>query len=93
VSKVGKKLISAMHEAIAIARGEAQPARWHIPAGDGLLYPITLTPDDNGTLLVTCAALPEVTTFGDDIDDAIGRAKDAIGEALAARRAENEATQ
>ena len=29
-----------------------------------LTYPIKLEPDDNGTLLVTCPALPEVTTFG-----------------------------
>ena len=31
-----------------------------------LTYPIKLEPDDNGTLLVTCPALPEVTTFGED---------------------------
>lgn len=48
-------------------------------------YPIVLTPDDNGTILVTCPDLPEVTTFGADIDDAMARASDAIEEALAAR--------
>ena len=31
-----------------------------------LTYPIKLEPDDNGTLLVTCPTLPEVTTFGED---------------------------
>ncbi len=49
------------------------------------MYFVTLTPDDNGTLLVTCPDLPEVTTFGADPDDALQRAADAIEEALAAR--------
>ena len=48
-------------------------------------YRIKLTPDDNGTLLVTCPALPEVTTFGEDREDAMRHAVDAIEEALAAR--------
>jgi antitoxin HicB len=48
-------------------------------------YRIELTPDDNGTLLVSCPALPEVTTFGDDEDDALRHAADAVAEALAAR--------
>lgn len=51
-------------------------------------YPIMLTPDDNGTLLVTCPDLPEVTTFGEDEADALRHAKDAIEEALAARIAD-----
>jgi antitoxin HicB len=54
------------------------------------MYPVTLTPDDNGTVLVTCADLPEVTTFGEDEEDAIARAADAIEEALAARIAGRE---
>lgn len=53
-------------------------------------YPVVLTPDDNGTILVTCADLPEVTTFGDDDEDALARAVDAIEEALAARIAHRE---
>jgi antitoxin HicB len=48
-------------------------------------YRIKLAPDDNGTLLVTCPALPEVTTFGENREDAIRHAVDAIEEALAAR--------
>lgn len=48
-------------------------------------YPITLTPDDNDTLLVTCPLLPEVTTFGETKADAIGAAKDAILTAFMAR--------
>lgn len=53
-------------------------------------YPIEVTRDDNGTLLVTCPDLPEVTTFGEDEDDAFRRATDAIEEALAARIAHRE---
>ena len=52
-----------------------------------LPYPITLEPDDNGTLLVTCPALPEVTTFGKEEAEAIKHARDAIEEAIAARMA------
>ena len=51
-------------------------------------YPVTLTPDDNDTLLVTCPGLPEVTTFGEDEADALRHARDAIEEALAARMAD-----
>ena len=40
-----------------------------------LTYPIKLEPDDNGTLLVTCPALPEVTTFGKDEAEAIKHAR------------------
>jgi antitoxin HicB len=49
------------------------------------MYAVILTPDDNGTFLVTCPDLPEVTTFGEDAEDAMHRAIDAIEEALAAR--------
>jgi antitoxin HicB len=52
-----------------------------------LTYSVKLTPDD-GTFLVTCPALPEVTTFGEDKDDALRHAAEAIEEALAARIAE-----
>ena len=53
-------------------------------------YPLVIEPDDNGTLLVTCPDPPEVTTFGDDEEDALLRAGDAIEEALAARMARRE---
>jgi antitoxin HicB len=52
-----------------------------------LAYPIVLTPDDNGTFLVTCPALPEVTTFGVTGDECVRNAVAAIEEALAARTA------
>jgi antitoxin HicB len=48
-------------------------------------YRIHLEPDDNGTLLVTCPDLPEVTTFGEDEADARARAVDAIVTALQGR--------
>jgi antitoxin HicB len=55
-----------------------------------IAYRVTLEPDDNGTLLVSCRSLPEVTTFGDDEADALRHARDAIEEALAARIAEGQ---
>ena len=48
-----------------------------------LAYPITLTPDDNGTLLVRCPLLPMVVTFGNDEEDVRRHAVDAIETALA----------
>jgi antitoxin HicB len=53
-------------------------------------YRIKIEPDDNGTLLITCPALPEVTTFGEDEADAMRRAVGAIEEAIAARMADGE---
>jgi antitoxin HicB len=55
-----------------------------------IAYRVTLEPDDNGTLLVTCRSLPEVTTFGDSEADALRHARAAIEEALAARIADGE---
>jgi antitoxin HicB len=48
-------------------------------------FRIILTPDDNGTFLVTCPALPEVTTFGETDAECVRNAASAIEEALAAR--------
>jgi antitoxin HicB len=53
-----------------------------------LNYHVLLTPDDNDTVLVTCPDLPEVATFGEDAQDALGYAVAAIEEALAARMAQ-----
>jgi antitoxin HicB len=50
-----------------------------------MAYRIELTPDDNGTFLVTCPAIPEVTTFADDEAEAFVHACHAIEEAIAAR--------
>jgi antitoxin HicB len=50
-----------------------------------LHYPVKLTPDDNGTMLVTAPDLPEISTFGEDTADALVRAADAIATALQGR--------
>ncbi|MBE7200508.1 MAG: type II toxin-antitoxin system HicB family antitoxin [Parafilimonas terrae] len=55
-----------------------------------LAYPITLEPDDNGTLLVTCPLLPIVLTFGEDEADARRHAVDAIETALASMIADGD---
>ena len=52
------------------------------------IYPIQVMKDDNGTLFITCPALPEVTTFAEDVSEVSKRAKDAIEEAIAARIAD-----
>jgi predicted RNase H-like HicB family nuclease len=52
---------------------------------------VELTPDDNGTFLVTCPALPEVTTFGSTEEEIQRSALGAIEEAIAARIAHGEA--
>ena len=49
-----------------------------------LAYPIMLD-DDDGSVLVTSPDFPELTTFGEDQDEAIARAADALEEAIAAR--------
>ena len=49
-----------------------------------LAYPIMLE-DDDGTLLVTSPDFPELTTFGDDREEAVARAINALEEVMAAR--------
>lgn len=56
-----------------------------------LEYGIRLTPDDNGTLLVTCPQLPIVATFGESEEDARRHAVDAIETALASMIDDGEA--
>ena len=83
------------------ARRAHQPvadARWRKGVGAGprcegqerlgvglmLAYPIALEEDD-GAVLVTSPDFPELTAFGDDPDEAVARAGDALEEAIAAR--------
>ncbi|WP_035550630.1 MULTISPECIES: type II toxin-antitoxin system HicB family antitoxin [Burkholderiaceae] len=47
-----------------------------------LSYPIELTPDSNGTLLVTFADVPEALSVGENEDDVIVQALDALEAAL-----------
>lgn len=49
------------------------------------MFPLQLEEDDNGTFLVTCPLLPEVTTFGENWADAIHHGAEAVEEAIAAR--------
>jgi antitoxin HicB len=48
-------------------------------------YLLNVTKDDDGSLLVTCPAFPEVTTFAENEADVARRAAAAIEEAIAAR--------
>lgn len=45
-------------------------------------YPVLLTPDDNGTILVTFADVPQAITFGLDEDEALLHAIDALESGL-----------
>lgn len=68
MSRLSRKLIAAMGESSAIARG----------------YRIDLTPDENGTFVATCQVLPGMISFGNDCKDALRHAEDAIDEWIAA---------
>jgi antitoxin HicB len=50
--------------------------------GTAWVYPATLEPDDNGTLLVSFRDVPEAHTFGDDETEALRRGVDALVTAL-----------
>jgi antitoxin HicB len=47
-----------------------------------LIYPVTLTPDSNGTFLVGFPDFPEANSVGDDEDEALLNAVDALETAL-----------
>ena len=53
-------------------------------------YQIRLELDNDGILLVTVPAFPEVISFADDVEDALQRGHDAIGEAITRRIADGE---
>ena len=55
-----------------------------------LAYSIRLKKDDNGTILATAPDFPELTTFGEDRDDALLHAIDALEEAITARIARDQ---
>ena len=56
-----------------------------------LCYPVTLAKDDNGTLLVTSPDFPELTTFGEDREDALRRAFDALLTVIQSRMTDRQA--
>lgn len=47
-----------------------------------LRYPVEITPDDNGTFLVTCPDIPEMASVGEDIDEALLNAEEGLETAL-----------
>lgn len=50
-----------------------------------MTYRIELEPDDNGTFLVTCPALPGVVSYGETTEACVQHGRDAIQEAIASR--------
>jgi antitoxin HicB len=48
-------------------------------------YPVNLTRDDNGTLLITSPDFPELTSFGNTAEDSLKHARGALLEAIEAR--------
>jgi antitoxin HicB len=50
-----------------------------------LAYAVRLEPAKEGGYVVTCRDVPEVVTQGDDLEEALAQASDAMDEAFAAR--------
>ena len=55
-----------------------------------IAYPVTLTPDDNDTYLITSPDFPEVTSFGETVEESLDRARGALLEAIEARMHDRE---
>ncbi len=55
-----------------------------------LAYRLTLTPDDNGTFMITSPDFPELTTFAESKGEAALHATGAVEEAIAARMSERQ---
>ncbi|MFM8747095.1 MAG: type II toxin-antitoxin system HicB family antitoxin [Aestuariivirga sp.] len=53
-------------------------------------YRVRLENDSNGTILVVATDFPELTTYGEDREDALSRAVGALEEAIEARISERE---
>jgi len=47
-------------------------------------YPVSLTPAEEGGFIVTCRDLPQLVTQGEDEQDALAQASDAMDEVFAA---------
>jgi antitoxin HicB len=48
-------------------------------------FPITMTPNGDGSLSVTCQSLPEIEVSGASKDEALARSRDALREAIGLR--------
>ena len=53
-------------------------------------YGVVLIADDNDTVLVTVPDFPDAVTFGEDREDALARAVDAIESAIMGRMADRD---
>ena len=53
-------------------------------------YPLRLTHDDNGTVLVRFPEFPDAQTFGGDEAEALSRAVDALETAIIGRMSDRE---
>lgn len=72
----GKQSVFPMHGGAELAKD------WKPPSKANMLdYPVTLTPDGD-TVLVTFADVPEAITFGNDEDEALLYAVEALESAL-----------
>lgn len=47
-------------------------------------YPVLLMPADDGGFIVTCRDLPQLITQGEDVEDALAQASDAMDEVFSA---------
>lgn len=56
-----------------------------VEAVERFTYPVELSPDDNGSILVTIPDVPGAISFGEDEDDALDHAVDALETMLLAR--------
>src|SRR5579862_6796021 len=66
-----------------IGKRNQEATRPKIERADAMLkYPVTLKRDTNGTILVGFPDFPEAHTFGDDADEAMMHAVDALETAL-----------
>lgn len=85
MTTLGQDLIQGVREALAITRGEAGPTRIVVPAevhGRRFAYPALLEPGGNGGFVVTFPDVPEATTQGTNVPDALAQAADALATAL-----------
>ena len=53
-------------------------------------YTITLRPEPEGGFTVRVPALPEIVTYGEDVEEALAMAKDTIALVLLSRRERGE---
>lgn len=88
----GRQLVRMLRQAVADEEGHGLPAISHrlpIATPDGKaprIFTVDLSPDQEGTFLVTCREVPDVVMFTKDEEDALVRAEQAIREVLVARR-------